>query len=64
MGFNLARGGEARFANGLWVTGDFFHVLGVTPVLGRVFTVADDQRGCAAAGSGDQLCVLAARICG
>lgn len=51
MGFNLARGGEARFANGLWVTGDFFHVLGVTPVLGRVFTSADDQRGCTSSGA-------------
>ncbi len=51
MAFNLARGGEARFANGLWVSGDFFQVLGVTPVLGRVFTAADDQRGCAAPGA-------------
>jgi predicted permease len=51
MGFNLARGGEARFAKGLWVSGDFFRVLGVTPVLGRVFTAADDQRGCAAPGA-------------
>jgi predicted permease len=51
MGFNLARGGEAREANGLFVSGDFFNVLGVAPVLGRVFTSADDRRGCAAAGA-------------
>jgi putative ABC transport system permease protein len=51
MGFNLARGGEAREANGLFVSGDFFNVLGVAPVLGRVFTSGDDQRGCAAAGA-------------
>jgi|CZKS01.1.fsa_nt_gi hypothetical protein len=31
MGFNLAKGGEARSARGLWVSGDFFNVLGVTP---------------------------------
>lgn len=51
MGFNLARGGEAREANGLFVSGDFFNVLGVRPVLGRVFTTADDQRGCASSGA-------------
>lgn len=45
--FNLSVGGEDRFAeNGLWVSGDFFKVLGVTPLLGRVFTAADDARGC------------------
>jgi len=46
--FNLAQGGEVRWAKGLWVSGDFFNVLGVQPQLGRVFTTADDQRGCAA----------------
>src|SRR5262249_4368945 len=47
--FNLATGGEARFTeNGLWVSGDFFNVLGVRPILGRVFTNQDDQRGCGA----------------
>ncbi len=46
--FNLARrGGEARFTeNGLWVSGDFFGVLGVMPMRGRVFTAPDDRRGC------------------
>ena len=43
--FNLATSGEPRFARGLWVSGDFFRVLGIQPVLGRVFTTADDQRG-------------------
>ena len=51
MGFNLARGGEARFAQGLWVSGDFFNVLGVPPILGRVLTAADDSRGCPAPGA-------------
>src|SRR5262245_905521 len=48
--FNLARGGQARHAQGLWVSGDAFQVLGVTPVLGRVFTAADDRRGCGSPG--------------
>jgi putative ABC transport system permease protein len=43
--FNMSEGGEARYAKGLWVSGDFFNVLGVRPIVGRVFTVGDDQRG-------------------
>jgi predicted permease len=49
--FNLAVSGEDRFAeNCLWVSGDFFNVLGVRPLLGRVFTPSDDQRGCGSSG--------------
>lgn len=48
--FNLAQGGETRPANALWVSGSFFNVLGVPPVLGRVFAPSDDQRGCNASG--------------
>ncbi|MGB9122052.1 MAG: ABC transporter permease [Candidatus Angelobacter sp.] len=44
--FNLATGGEMRLARGLWVSGDYFRVLGVQPVLGRLLTVNDDQHGC------------------
>jgi putative ABC transport system permease protein len=44
--FNLAQGGEARYAEGMYVSGDFFRVLGVQPVLGRVFNAEDDQSGC------------------
>src|SRR5207248_893135 len=29
-----------------WVSGDFFEVLGVRAVLGRLFVRADDRRGC------------------
>ena len=47
--FNLARGGEARYAPGTWVSGDFFDTLGVRAVLGRTLNPADDRRGCAAA---------------
>ena len=49
--FNLAQGGEVRIARGLWVSGNFFNVLGVNPVLGRTFNEADDQRGCSAPGA-------------
>jgi putative ABC transport system permease protein len=44
--FDLARGGEAHYARGLWVSGDFFRTLGVQPAAGRLISVADDQRGC------------------
>ena len=38
--------GESQQINGLWVSGDFFRVLGVTPILGRTFSAQDDHRGC------------------
>lgn len=38
--------GEFRKVAALWVSGDFFHVLGVKPRLGRLFIAADDVRGC------------------
>jgi putative ABC transport system permease protein len=46
-GFDLATGGESRVAHGLWVSGAYFTTLGVAPEAGRLFTAADDQRGCA-----------------
>src|SRR5207249_7873714 len=46
--FNLTAAGEARYAQGLWVNGDFFTTLGVKPLVGRLFTAADDRRGCGA----------------
>jgi predicted permease len=49
--FNLASGGEARNAEGLYVSGDFFRVLGVPPVLGRTFTPDDDRLGCGSPGA-------------
>ena len=45
--FNLAASGEAQYANGIWVSGDFFKTLGIRPRLGRLFIPTDDQRGCA-----------------
>ena len=49
--FNLSRGGESRYADGLYVTANFFDLLGVTPLLGRGFTGADDKADCAEAGA-------------
>lgn len=45
-GFNLARGGEARYASGIWVSGDFFKTLEVPALQGRTLTADDDRRGC------------------
>jgi predicted permease len=45
--FNSTAGGEARYANGEWVSGDFFSTLGTAAAVGRTFTPADDRRGCA-----------------
>jgi predicted permease len=42
--FNLNAGGEARHVAGMFVSGRFFDVLGLTPVVGRSFTAEDDQR--------------------
>ena len=49
--FNLATGGEVRYTNGIRVSGDFFHVLGIRPVLGRLLGPEDDQPGCALGGA-------------
>ena len=50
---NLNYGGEARYADTLMVSGDFFSVLGLQPVLGRLISPADDYKGC-----GNQAVVL------
>ena len=49
--FNLAEGGEARFAEGLWVSGDFFQTLGVQPLAGRLIAAEDDRPGCGSPGA-------------
>jgi predicted permease len=46
--FDLAQGGAVQTANGIFVSGGYFPTLGVRPAAGRLFGVADDQRGCPA----------------
>jgi predicted permease len=48
--FDLAPEGEKCLVHGMWVSGDFFKVLGVVPSLGRVFTPDDDLHGVGEAG--------------
>jgi putative ABC transport system permease protein len=49
--FNLSTGGEVRYARAIQVSGDFFHVLGVNPLLGRLLGPSDDQPGCGIGGA-------------
>jgi putative ABC transport system permease protein len=44
--FNLSATGEVRYVDGLWVSGNFFETLGVTPVVGRLIAASDDVPGC------------------
>jgi putative ABC transport system permease protein len=48
--FDLSTGGESRLVDGLWVSGGFFNVLGVTPHIGRLLAPSDDVKGCGAPG--------------
>jgi predicted permease len=48
--FDLAPSGETEPVEGLWVSAEFFRVLGVTPMRGRFFTPEDDRRGGSADG--------------
>jgi predicted permease len=43
--FDVGKDAEARFVEGLWVSGDFFETLGVPAMLGRAISSADDDRG-------------------
>ena len=49
--FNRAAGGEARFVEGLYASGDFFRTLGVVPAVGRLFSLEDDRPGCGSPGA-------------
>jgi putative ABC transport system permease protein len=44
--FDLGQGGEAHYAEGMWVSGGFFRTLGIQPVAGRMLAESDDYRGC------------------
>lgn len=49
--FDLGNGGEARYADGMWVSGAFFETLGIRPVLGRLLARSDDYKGCGVQGA-------------
>jgi putative ABC transport system permease protein len=48
--FNISPGGEAHVIQGLWVSGEFFQVLGLQPERGRLLAPADDRPGCTSHG--------------
>ena len=48
---NLATGGQERDADAMWVSGEFFDVLGIQAILGRVFHREDDHAGCGTPGA-------------
>jgi predicted permease len=43
---NLASGGEARYAEGMWVSGTFFDTIGVGALRGRMIGPGDDTPDC------------------
>ena len=43
--FDLSQGGPTDVVEGIWASGRMFEVLGVSTVLGRTLTQADDARG-------------------
>ena len=43
--FNLAPRGQTELVDGVWASGGYFDVLGVSALLGRTFTADDDRRG-------------------
>ncbi len=49
--FGLDANNPAHTAMGLFVSGSFFHVLGVNPLMGRVFSAEEDKRGCVVPGA-------------
>ncbi len=49
-GLPVGRGRDLQFPHSIWVSGDFFRVLGLVPLRGRLLGPADDSRGCAPGG--------------
>jgi predicted permease len=47
----IGRGEQERLAEGLWVSGEMFPLLGIVPVRGRLFTPEDDRPDCGTAGA-------------
>jgi predicted permease len=49
--YAIGRGERERLAEGLWVSGEMFPLLGIVPVRGRLFTPDDDRPGCGISGA-------------
>jgi putative ABC transport system permease protein len=49
--FLLGSGADADVIEGLWVSGELFPVLRLSPVRGRLLTTTDDQNGCGTGGA-------------
>jgi predicted permease len=49
--YGIGRGEQERLAQGLWVSGEMFPMLGIVPVKGRLFTPEDDRPGCGTSGA-------------
>ena len=47
----LGEGAQERRARGLWVSGEAFTTLGISPVRGRFFSARDDRAGCGLPGA-------------
>jgi predicted permease len=50
-GYVIGRGEQERPAQGLWVSGEMFSMLGIVPIRGRLFTPEDDRPGCGISGA-------------
>jgi len=57
--FNLGQGGEVEQVDGFYASGEFFQTLGVSVLMGRTFTPADDERG---GGSDGPVAVISYRL--
>ena len=44
--YSIGERDQERLAQGLWVSGELFPLLGIVPVRGRLFTPEDDRPGC------------------
>src|SRR6266571_6813620 len=47
----IGSGVETRMVRSMWTSGEFFSVLGVPPLRGRLFNAEDDQRGAGPGGA-------------
>ena len=47
----IGTGNDKKSTHSVWVSGDTFSTLGVTPVRGRLFTSSDDRPGCGIGGA-------------